>query len=332
MHQLSSPSMKKRKRSLKKMLSRATILLFLALLLLFPTSSLNGAKTGLLLWFNTLLPTLLPFIIVSNLIVSLKITKPLSKILYPIFHKLFGVSKNGCYPILIGMISGIPVGGKSIGDMVENGSLSVKEGQYLLGFCNNASPMFIMGYVAITQLQMPNFRIPLLLFLYLCALLTSILWLKLFSNRAFIRVQDCDVIMDNDEDSVKFDFNKVDDAIMNGFDVITKVGGYVILFSIMAKIISDINGLSDVFKGIVIGFLEITTGIHHIATLDYPIELKIALITGITAFGGLSGLAQTNSVISNTRLSIITYFKIKLAQMLIAFVTMYVLLYIFPLN
>lgn len=330
---LSSKAMTKQKKSYKKILSKVGILAFLALLFLFPTSSLNGAKAGLLLWFNTLLPTLLPFIIVSNLIVKLKITKPLSKILYPIFHKLFGVSYDGCYPVLMGMISGIPVGAKSIGDMVSNGSLSVKEGQYLLGFCNNASPMFIMGYIAITQLHMTEIRIPLLIILYISAVLSSLLWFRvLFPAKTLVHTQDVELSTDKEDDSTKFDFAKLDASIMDGFDVITRIGGYVILFSIAAGIISDMGSLSDIGKSFLIGLLEITTGINKFSQMSLPMELKIALITTITAFGGLSGIAQTNSVISNTRLSILTYFKIKVLHMILAFILISIYLFLFPLS
>lgn len=329
---LSSQGTTKQKKSYKKTLSRVGILIFLAFLLLFPTSSLNGAKAGLLLWFNTLLPTLLPFIIISNLIVKLQITKPLSKILYPIFHKLFGVSKGGCYPVLMGMLSGMPVGAKSIGDMVTSNNLTKKEGQYLLGFCNNASPMFVMGYIAITQLHLVDLRIPLLIILYSSSVFSSLLWFRLLSpSKGLVKAQDFELDLVSDDENTKFDFAKLDSAIMDGFDVITKVGGYVILFSIATEIISDINGLSDIIKYLLIGILEITTGINKIGQMTLPIELKIAFITAITAFGGLSGMAQTNSVISNTRLSILTYFKVKVLHTIIAFLFVWIYLFLFPL-
>lgn len=330
---LSSQGTTKQKNSSKKILSKVGILVFLAFLLLFPTSSLNGAKAGLLLWFNTLLPTLLPFIIISNLIVTLQITKPLSKILYPIFHKLFGVSKNGCYPVLMGMLSGMPVGAKSISDMITSNSLTRKEGQYLLGFCNNASPMFVMGYIAITQLQLVNLRLPLLIILYSSAVFSSLLWFRILSpSKELVAAQDFELEVENDMESTKFDFAKLDSAIMDGFDVITKVGGYVILFSIATEIITDINGISKLIKYLLIGILEITTGINKIGQLTLPLNLKIAFITAITAFGGLSGMAQTNSVISNTRLSILTYFKVKVLHAVLAFIFVLSYLFLFPLS
>jgi sporulation integral membrane protein YlbJ len=324
-----------------KILMKVCIVLFLALILIFPTSSYYGAKKGLLLWFNTILPTLLPFIILSNLIIRLQITKPLSKLLYPIFHLLFHASKGGCYPILIGFLSGIPVGAKSTADLVRNETLTCQEGQFLLGFCNNASPMFIMSFIAISQLNHSSLRISLLFIMYFSAILASVLYFRFLAREKNIRKQSLtstqydsfhtdlrSIENDRTEAVTKFDFALIDSAIMDGFEVITKVGGYIILFSIPAEIISNIGSTDSLIKLLCIGFIEITTGINHIGNSNLDMNTKIALITMITAFGGLSGLAQTKSVISNTRLSIGTYFKVKLLHMAIAFIlaALYVML------
>lgn len=301
---------------LKRNLPKAGILVFLAFILIFPSSSYLGAKKGLMLWFNTLLPTLLPFMILSNLIVRMRITVPLSRILYPLFHRIFGVTRNGCYPVLIGFLSGIPVGAKTTADMVERGELSEGEGQYLLGLCNNASPMFIMSYISLSQLNKPGLRFILLLILYSSALIGALLWQHL----PFLHKPVSSLGMDNISVPMGsgFDMKKLDNSIMDAFDIITRVGGYVILFSIAAQIITDTLTGNGPLKLILLGFLEITIGINKISTAPLTMDIKIALITMITAFGGLSGLAQTNSVISNTRLSIRTYFIQKIIHMFIA--------------
>lgn len=312
----------------KKNLPKAGVLLFLALILAFPASSYQGAKKGLLLWFNTLLPTLLPFMILSNLIVYMRITAPLSRILYPVFHRIFRVSKNGCYPVLIGFLSGIPVGAKTTADMMERGELSASEGQYLLGLCNNASPMFIMSYISLTQLNRPDIRLILLLILYSSALVSALLWKALTGSKR--KVSALSLSSENlaqEDIGSRFDFKKVDKSIMDAFDIITRVGGYVILFSISAQIISDIGSHNGLFKLLILGFLEITTGINKISTSALSMDMKIALITMITAFGGLSGMAQTNSVISNTRLSIHTYMFQKLLHMIVALIMAAVYVY-----
>jgi sporulation integral membrane protein YlbJ len=315
----------------RKILSKAGIVLFLAIILIFPASSYEGAKRGLLLWFNTVLPTLLPFIILSNLIIRLQITKPLSKLLYPFFHALFHVSRGGCYPVLMGFLSGIPVGAKSIADLVENESIGKEEGQYLLSFCNNASPMFIMSYIAITQLKQPGMRIHLLLIIYISAILSAFIYFRLLQPKTqsgnhelsameFNQHPNSRAFIENKIDIPRFDIALLDKAIMDGFEVITKVGGYIILFSIPAEIISHMSTSYNFIKLILIGLLEITTGINQISHSSLDINSKITLITSLTAFGGLSGLAQTKSVIGNSRLSISTYFKSKLLNIVITFI------------
>lgn len=303
-----------------KRLSKVGIVLFLALILFFPTDAYIGAKKGLLLWFNTVLPTLLPFIIMSNLIIRLQITKPLSKLLYPFFHFIFRVTKGGCYPILIGFLSGIPVGAKSVGDLYSNGSIEEDEAQYLLGFCNNSSPMFIMGYIAIAQLKIKELRGPLLFIIYISGIIAAFLYFRIFKLHRRKKVyasEYTDSYVDDTE--TKFSFAVLDSAIMDGFEVITKVGGYIILFSIPAQIITSLGSSNNLLKLLCIGLLEITTGINQISMSALDLNAKIVLITMITSLGGLSGLAQTKSVISNTRLSFGTYFKVKLIHVVIAF-------------
>lgn len=309
----------------RRILTKAGIVLFLAIILLFPSSSYEGAKRGLLLWFNTILPTLLPFIIISNLIIALQITRPLSKLLYPIFHLLFGISQGGCYPVLMGFLTGIPVGAKSIADLVGQGSIKEKEGQYLLGFCNNASPMFIMSYIAISQLKLPSIRFHLLLIIYLSGIISSFFMFRIFPSWSAKKnsiVSALEYGQKNDELSgkaSKLDFALLDSSIMNGFEIITKVGGYIILFSIPAQIISTLGSGDSYLRLLTIGLLEITTGINQISISGLNTGTKIALITMFTSFGGLSGIAQTKSVIDSTRLSIGVYIKSKILHMLIAF-------------
>ena len=131
-------------------------LFFLCLLLLLflsPELCFLGAKNGMKLWLFTVIPSLLPFIIVSNLLLNLNLLSALTDWIYPILHPLFKVSKHGCFPILIGMLSGYPMGAKSCADLVKEEKITLEEGQYLLSFVNNASPMFLTTYLAMQCLH-----------------------------------------------------------------------------------------------------------------------------------------------------------------------------------
>ena len=55
---------------MKKSILPVIPVLILIFLLMHPAQSFEGAKSGLLLWFNVVLPTLLPFMLCSSLLVA----------------------------------------------------------------------------------------------------------------------------------------------------------------------------------------------------------------------------------------------------------------------
>lgn len=307
----------------KHRLFKSLILSYFILMFLFPYASYQGASTGLLLWFLNVLPTLLPFIIVSNLMIQLNITRQISIILYPVFGKLFKVSPQGCYPILVGFLSGIPMGAKSAADLTTGKKISYKEGSFLLTLCNNSSPVFIMSYVAINQLKLPRIKYALFIIIYTSSIISALLY-RLINNSINSRTNHDEelsikepILHATSNKPIRFRYDIVDGCIMNGFEVITKVGGYIILFSILAQILNEIIPGSGIIKASIMGFLEITTGINQVCNSKASIQMKIVLAAVLTSFGGLSGLAQTKSVLGNTRLSIKSYFIVKIINIVI---------------
>jgi sporulation integral membrane protein YlbJ len=319
---------------IKNKLVKGAVLLLVILMFLFPFAAYEGASTGLLLWFHNVLPNLLPFIILSNLIIRLDITRQISKIFYPLLGKIFKVSSNGCYPIVLGYLSGIPMGAKSTADLVSEDKISLEEGQFLYSMCNNASPMFIIGYIAITQLKLPQIKYALFFILYASAMISALFcrtfyqrFLNKKSNRKLkLQANSLEISLSKkasshiqrEAGSNRFSFDIVDEAITNGFEVITKIGGYIILFSIMAQIVKEAIPNMNYLKAFLMGILEITTGISQISKSGMETETKIVLVAALTSFGGFSGMAQTKSVVGNTRLSIKYYFVVKLISAIVA--------------
>lgn len=347
---------------IRNYLKKLPFLIFLCLMLLFPSATLLGASSGLLLWFNTILPVLLPFIIISGLVIRLGIITPITKLLYPVFHFFLPVSKTGCYPVFIGFLSGIPMGAKTVADLMEEAKLSKEEGEYLAPLCNNASPMFLLNYAAALQLKTPSLGIPLCIILYCSTIISSFLafpsyckqkrkstyfkssskkfaasslntnslTLKAHSSKVNSSITNSNIIgtksetliltksgEDKKKQNIPSLFTHIDICILNGFEVITKIGGYVILFSILAAYIKLLP-LSPLFCALLSGILEITTGIQQISLLTLPVSTKFFIITVIAAFGGFSSLAQTQSVLACSKLSITAYIKAKLINALIA--------------
>lgn len=306
----------------KNKLIKGGILLLLFIMFLFPSASFEGASSGLLLWFHHVLPNLLPFVIISNLILKLNIQNQVSKVFYPVLGRIFRISRNGCYPIVLGILSGIPMGAKSTADLCFEQKIQKSEGQFLLGMCNNASPMFILGYISITQLKLPQIKYVLFAIVYASSILGAILFRILYSSIKSQKNESNKVLLasidQKSKSSVSFSFNLLDQAIMNGFEVVTKIGGYIILFSIFAALLKAIGPNTGYYKAFLMGLLEITNGINQLCTTDLDLNTKIVLVTVLTTFGGLSGVAQTKSVLGDSRLSIVSYIVVKLISAVIA--------------
>ena len=94
----------------------------------------------------------------------------------------------------------------------------------------------------------------------------------------------------------------------------------MLLFSIFALWMENVLPVQDMIKYIGIGVLEITTGGALFARLTIEEWLRGGIFLGLCAFGGLSSVAQTASVLSDTDLSIKNYILAKIRQMVIAFV------------
>lgn len=299
--------------------------LFLALVFAFPAASFAGAKSGLLLWFNSILPSLLPCVILSNLLIRFGIAGYLAKYLAPAGRFLFGLSPYGCYPAFLGFFCGLPVGAKAAGDLAVQGKLSKKEAEYVITFCNNVSPMFLLSFVAADQLKLPGFGYPLCAIVWLSSILSGRL-VTLPERRRQKRAGQIPEMPGMVAAMEKRSFiEEVDDAIMDSFSVLTKTGGYIILFSVLAQILLSFGREGPVIL-FFCGLLETTTGIQTISAQSLSRGVQIAACSAAAAFGGLSGLAQTKSVTKEAGLSLTRYTFAKLLSA--AFAACAALLYV----
>lgn len=106
-------------------------------------------------------------------------------------------------------------------------------------------------------------------------------------------------------------FKIIDAGIMNGFETLTRLGGYIMLFSMIASMTQKLP-LSATLRLIITGAAEITNGISLIPTSIESAKWQYILAMTFTAFGGLSGIAQTSSMIKDTGLSLKNYCILKL--------------------
>lgn len=275
-------------------------------ILCFPKDAIQAASFGLVLWYTKMLPTLLPFAILSYIFVASGLLDTPCRLLHSCIKWLIPVSREGVYPLFAGFLFGFPLGSKITAQLVEEGRMSYEEGNRLFAICNNISPVFISGFILQTSLKRPDLTAKTLLILYLPPLLHFIVTTRFFSKtNGFVPPQK------KAAPRSQISFKIIDAGIMSGFETLTKLGGYIMLFAILAQMTTSLPFGNPVIKSLLVGITEITNGVAAISGSALPFASQYPLIIFCTAFGGLSGLAQTASMVRNAGLSMSAYIRTK---------------------
>lgn len=283
----------------KKLIPLIFLCILFSFLLVFPNQTLEASKSGLLLWFDSLLPTLLPFLIVSQLILKTSLANTIQRFLGPAFRRLFHCSSEGAFCLICGFLCGYPVGARLIALQIKDKRLSLSEGQYLLSFCNNVSPMFCISYGILHAIGSKH-SLPYLSIIYGSALIFGLLTRP---KQAPV----CSIENKKQTSSAENIFQLIDVCIIDSFLILIKLCGYLILFSIITGGILMILSDEFIYTAPAVGaFLEITGGLSMISKLPVGTARQALGVAALT-FGGLCCIFQTNSVIAETDLSLKKY-------------------------
>ena len=106
----------------------------------------ESAKEGIDLCLRTVIPSLFPFFVLSAILNSCLLGNTIP-FLHPI-GRLCHVPSGGESLLLLGYMTGYPVGAQLITQAYKEKSLTASTARRLLGFCNNAGPAFIFGMLS----------------------------------------------------------------------------------------------------------------------------------------------------------------------------------------
>lgn len=293
-------------------------------LLLFPKETLESSRTGILLWFDSLLPTLLPFLIVSQLLLKTTLVDSFLKILSPAFRWLFHCSDHGIFCMICGFLCGYPVGARLIALQIQDGKLTLREGQYLLSFCNNVSPVFCISYGILYGIGAAK------TFAYLLSIYGSALIFGMLTRpkTPFPLCGDAK----KQTSSTETLFQLIDVCIIDSFLILIKLCGYLVLFSILSTAIFWLYpDCPESLHAAITSLLEITKGLSLLRQLPVG-SLRSCLGIAALSFGGLCCLMQTHSVISGTGLSLQRYFFHKLFISALSLLLFFLWNFLFSIN
>lgn len=322
----------------KKLINTKALIaiLFTVALIIFSEQAFEAAVQGLHTWWEIVFPALLPFFIMSEILMGLGVVHFMGALLEPLMKPVFKVPGVGAFAMAMGLASGYPIGAKITGNLRREKLCTQAEGERLLSFTNTADPLFMVGAVAVGMFGNAALGATLALAHYISCLMVG-LGLRFYNPK----VNNTEGVKRSNQDTNIFSkaFNDlyearrrdrrglgelIGDSIKESINTLLLIGGYIILFSVLTRVITLV-GITDIITvaitfilgplnldqslvlPMVSGLFEITNGSHLASQSLAPLNQQIIVASGIIAWSGLSVHAQVASMIKGTDLRMKPY-------------------------
>jgi sporulation integral membrane protein YlbJ len=327
--------------NIRKYFFAILFLIFLISLICFSNSNMQAAKNGLILWAESVVPSLFPFFVASDLLCKTNLIPLAGKYLGKIMKPIFNEPGESAIAVIVGTISGYPVGAKVVCKLVRENKISKEEAERLLAFCNNSGPLFILGTVGISLFGNKTVGYILLITHILASLSVGIIY-KFWSPSTYTKRKQLTKNISNNSNKKDFsnitisnnankkvnsnittsnNANKkvnsnitisnlgeaIGNSITSSISSIMLVGGFIVIFSVILSIIDNYN---------LFAFLQPIE-----QKLNLPQNLLKAFSSGLLELtNGLKEISLVDiSTIANTNFEIFFKFKILLSAALLRF-------------
>lgn len=272
---------------MRKQNMRIVIALFgLILLILDSKTVTTGMTEGITICLQTLIPSLFPFILLTRYLSPFLIGRDIF-FLRPL-GRLLGMPQGTQSIFLIGLLSGYPVGAQYIGNAVESGQISQKNGQRMLAFCSNAGPAFLFGIG--TRL------FPSLMYCWIAWMI------HIISAMIVARLTPCD---EGEQMRIQNNMKPSDsDALSKATKTMVLICAWVCIFRVIILFCQRwiLWRLPVTVQFLISGFLELANGCCALAQVS-SVTCRFVLFSAFLGFGGLCIGMQTAGVCGGLKLS-----------------------------
>lgn len=293
----------------------STVLGFLilgAFLLILSSSdiAIEYMKKGLILCATAVIPALFPFMVISELIVSSGVGLRLSRMFAKPMRWLFGVGEAGAAAYLLGLVCGFPIGAKTAVALYDQGSITKRELERLMTFCNNPGSAFVISAVGVALLGNKRIGVALYLSVILSSLAIGVVGKYFLGYKKENAPQDSLVIPRD------FNVKVITDAVQSSAISMLTVCAYVVFFSALVGCVGALLSSLDAppeISACVFGFFELSSGVGEAAMLENRVR-SVLLCALFVGWSGLSVAFQIMSVSSGRSISFKPFFIAKAAQ------------------
>jgi sporulation integral membrane protein YlbJ len=336
------------KRNILSLLYALGAVVLVSAMMIWPQQTYEGARFGLNIWLTILVPSLFPFFIIAEILLNLGVVNFLGVLLEPVMRPLFNLPGTASFVIAMGFTSGFPMGAVMTKRLCEEKCCTLAEGERLVAFTNNSSPLFILVAVAVGMFNNPGLGLVLAVSHYTANIILGIILgflspgtrvqstgrgnIMLKSIRALLHVQR----------TRKPWGQLLGDSIRNSINTMALIGGFVIIFAVIIKVLTVsmlIRYLTSILTlplklvgfdpsaglALATGFFEMTLGLKESSLLASSIQEKAAVAGMLLGWSGLSIQAQVTSILSGSGIRPYLYYWGRIFQSLLGGVLAYFL-------
>lgn len=299
-----------------------SVALFLSILslMLFPSQSVEAARSGLELCGSIIIPSLFPFFVLSDLMMELGLVDYLGKALERLMKPLFNVGGSCSAALALGFIGGYPVGAATAISLYKKGHCSRSEAERLLAFCNNSGPAFILGVVGAGIFSSSAIGLTLYLAHVASSLIAGMLF-RFYRGHSGSTPRLKSGTETHDRPSFPEAFTG---SVKAAFQSTLNICGFVIFFTVMIKLLflTGVMGLASRLLAVLLaplgidyawaqklltGIIEMSSGVWSLSDAAGTLSGRMSMAAFILGWAGVSVHCQVLSFIGGSGLSTRTY-------------------------
>ena len=330
---------------MKTILLAAGVALMAISMILLPEESLEASIRGLNMWWGIVFPSLFPFFVISELLIGVGVVTFMGVILEPLMRPLFRVPGVGGFAWAMGMASGFPAGAKLTARLRQEETVDEERSRKVGLIHKFLQPSFYFRGCFSWFFQNPRLGIILALAHYLGNFLVGFT-MRFYGEKqlkkehtkptGFLLSKALSALHRKRLENKKPIGKLVGDAVTSSIQTLLMIGGFIILFSVINKLLFDLQITLILAKLIgsvftifhlpsalsvptIAGLFEITLGNQMTSKVQEASLMHKAIIASfILGFSGFSVQAQVASILAQTDIRFRPFF---LARVLHGFVS-----------
>jgi len=279
------------------------LLTYIVVFVLFGDKFIASSLSALKVFSLTVLPALIPYLTAISFLAffseKLINEKSFNKIIKP-----FNISLLTCYYLLIGALSGYPVGTKSLITGYRNRTISEIEVKKSIYFSSTVSPVLLISCVGKIAFNSIFIGISL----YLIHIFSTLILGRIFSkNIGEFFTLTLPKFSENNEIIFPVAKSVLSAAFLSCF-----------LFTVLDFLLPKGSTLNPLLIGLFSGFIDTTFACEYFFAVSSP--LSFSLTAFILSLGGLSALAISLYEIKKAKLNARRFLLFKILQALLTFI------------